>query len=149
MKTLKNKQSGNTASLHMLLDDLVGELPGLIRENHIAVKNEIPAELRTQTDPEAYLPLVSELLNTVMSNARDTCISISAERYRDVLTVRVVDRNNYNGYALDFGLMSVGRLAREIGGDVVVDGVQKRVATISLSIPDNPELMLCSYGAMA
>ncbi len=114
------------------------EIPGLLSGNMIIVENEISAELRMNADRKTILPLISELLKSVVINARNTCISITAEKYQDVLTLRVKDWNNYNGYALSFSMLSVSRHARLIGGEVNIDGVQKREATVSLSFPDTP-----------
>lgn len=132
-----NNASGN-ASLQLLLNKLVTELPGPVAGNMIMVENEISAELRMNADKDIILPLIDELLRTVVINARNTCISITAEKYNDVLTLRVVDRNNYNGYALSFSMLSVCRHARLLGGEISIDGVQKKVATVSLSFPDTP-----------
>ena len=114
------------------------EMPGLLSGNMIIVENEISAELRMNADRKTILPLISELLKSVVLNARNTCISITAEKYKDVLTLRVKDWNNYNGYALSFSMLSVSRHARLLGGEVNIDGVQKREATVSLSFPDTP-----------
>ena len=147
--TVHDNVAGNSSSLQLLLNELVSELPGLITGNRIVVENAVPAELQMFADKSVVLPLIYELLTTVVSNARNTCISISAEKYRDVVTLRVVDRNNYNGYALSFSLLSVGRHARYIGGDISVDGIQKKVATVSLSFPDLPGKKDCLFGAFA
>ena len=136
--TVQENECGENPSLQLLLNELMTEIPGLLSGNMIIVENEISAELRMNADRKTILPLISELLKSVVINARNTCISITAEKYQDVLTLHVKDWNNYNGYALSFSMLSVSRHARLLGGEVNIDGVQKREATISLSFPDTP-----------
>lgn len=150
MKTaLPGRVAGNSSSLQGLLNELVNDLSLPVYNNRIVVENEVSAELLMQADKSVVLPVIHDLLATVVSNARNTCISISAEKYRDVLTLHVEDRNNYNGYALSFGLLSVGRHARYIGGDICVKDVQKKVARVSLSFPDTPGRKVYPFEAYA
>lgn len=140
MKTAlpKGAAVAGSASLQLLLNELVSDLPSPTDGNKIHVENEIPGDILVQSDHDLVMPVIQDLLTTVVKNARNTCISISAEKFRDVVTLHVVDRNNYNGYALSFGLLSVGRHARHIEGDICVRDVQKKVARVSLSFPDIP-----------
>lgn len=146
MKTALPYQLANSrSSVQRLLNELVNELTFSAGNNRIMVENEVSAELLMESDKSLVLPVIHDLLSTVLSNARNTCISISAEKYRDVLTLHVVDSNNYNGYALSFGLLSVGRHARCIGGDISIKDIHKKVAKISLSFPDMPGRKVAPY----
>ncbi len=123
-------------SLQLLLDNLVNNLPETIFRNKISVKNNVTAEFKMNADREKIVPVIDEVLNTVVSNARNTSISITAERYSDTVILNFEDPNNYNGYALQFSLLSVGQSARHVGGDINIYGAQKREATVSFSFPD-------------
>lgn len=136
-------------SLQLLLNEAVSELPALMQVNKVIVENEIPSALVTQADKKAIGPVIGQLLKTVLTNARDTCITITAEKYSDVVSLHVMDRNNNNGYALSFGLLSVSRQARCMGGEIAAKNIQKRVATVSFSFPDNAGLKVYPFEACA
>lgn len=131
-----NQISTSQVSLQLLLDSLVDNLPETIFSNKISVKNNVGAEFKMNADREKIVPVIDEVLNTVVSNARNTSISITAERYSDIVILNFEDPNNYNGYALQFSLLSVGQSARHVGGDINIYGAQKREATVSFSFPD-------------
>ncbi|MFC0772724.1 hypothetical protein [Terrimonas alba] len=128
--------STNEVSLQLLLNNLVNNLPETIFRNKISVKNKVAAEFKMNADRDKIVPVIDEVLNTVVSNARNTSISITAERYSDIVILNFEDPNNYNGYALQFSLLSVGQSARHVGGDINIYGAQQREATVSFSFPD-------------
>ena len=136
-------------SLQLLVDELVNDLLGNILLNKIVVENEVSANLSLRADQNEVMLVINELLATVVANARDTSINITAEKFSDIVTLRVEDRNNFNGYALSFSLLSIGRKARCLGGDINIRGAQKRVATVSFSFPDSPQVKEYSCRALA
>ena len=141
---MKNSSIGDSASpsnftsvsLQLLLNKLLSNLPETIALNKIVIENGISSEFKTLADQNQVVPVIDELLTTVIANARNTCISITAEKFIDIVTLSFEDCNNYNGYALSFSLMAIERQARFIGGDITIQGAQKRVATVSFSFPD-------------
>ena len=150
MKALQNKDiagdsSFTSFSLQLLLNKLVSNLPGTIALNKIVVENEVPSELKMLADQSRVVPVIDELLTTVVANARNTCIHITAEKFSDIVTLSFEDQNNYNGYALSFSLMAIGQHARVVGGNINIQGAQKRVATVSFSFPDTPGMKRQAY----
>ena len=136
-------------SLQYWLNEAVNDLPSLMQLNKVVIDNEISAGLLTQADKNLVCPVINQLLKTVLTNARETSICITAEKYSDVVTLHVVDRNNNNGYALSFGLLSVGRHARRIGGDIAVKDIQRKVARVSFSFPDTAGTKAYTFEACA
>lgn len=132
-------------SLQLLIHKLVGNLTSDLLQNKIVIVNEISPELKMLADLSHVVPVINEILTTVVANGRNTCILITAEKITDIVTLNIQDRNNFNGYALSFSLMSIGRDARFIGGDISIDGAQKRVATVSFSFPDTPGIKRYAY----
>jgi len=123
-------------SLQLLVNRLVSSLPDVFVHNKISIVNEVPRDLKMIADENKITPVISELLTTVVANASNGDIHISAERYHDILTLNIQDRNNNNGYALDFSIMSIQPQAIEAGGSLTIEGKQKRVATVSFSFPN-------------
>lgn len=128
--------SAKQVSLQLLLNTLVENLPETIFRNKISVKNNVAAEFKMNADKDKIAPVIDEVLNTVVLNARNTSISITAERYPGIVILNFEDPNNYNGYALQFSLLSVGQSARHVGGDINIYGAKQKEATVSFSFPD-------------
>lgn len=115
---------------------MIGHLTGVVNKNRVRIENRVSADFKLYTDQSKVAPVIYEMLATIISNARNTSLTITAEKFIDTITLTVEDGNNYNGYALSFSLMAIEMQARIAGGNLSVNGVQKRVASISLSFPD-------------
>lgn len=131
---------GAGISLQLLVNRLVSSLPKSFLHNKISIVNEVPRNLQMVADEKKVTPVICELLTTVVANANNSHIHISADRYMDILTLNIQDRNNNNGYALDFSIMSIQQQANEIGGSLSIEGKQQRVATISFSFPNHEDI---------
>ncbi|PZR26216.1 MAG: hypothetical protein DI535_15365 [Citrobacter freundii] len=107
-----------------------------MRRSESHVVNEIPAELAVIAGQARVFPVIRELLNAVLANARKGNITVRAERFRDIMILEIEDRNNYNGYALDYSLRSLEELARRAGGQLSAKGQQQLTVTISFSFPN-------------
>ena len=127
-------------SLQLLVNRLVSSLPDAVAHNKISIVNDVPRNLQMVADENKLTPVICELLTTVVANARNSQIHISAERYRDILTLNIQDRNNNNGYALDFSIMAIQQQVTEVGGSLSIQGKQQRVATVSFSFPNHAEI---------
>ncbi len=125
-------------SLQLLLNDILFDLPDTIKGNNIVVKNAVSPELKMLAGQNGVITVINEILTTILSNARNTCILVTAEKYSDIVTLNFEDSNNFNGYALSFSLLLISQHARFEGGDISIRGAQKRVTTVSFSFPDMP-----------
>jgi hypothetical protein len=110
----------NGLSLQLLLNNLVRNLPGTIDRNKISVENQVPYDLKMYANQMKIVPVINELLTTVLANARNTTILLTAEKYSGIVTLNIRDSNNYNGYALSFSLRSLSQQARFAGGDICI-----------------------------
>lgn len=126
-------------SLHSFIDHLLSHLLAEnIRKSDSRVVNEISPEMNLVADQTKVFPVIKELLTAVLLNARKGNITLRAERFRDIMIFQIEDRNNYNGYALDYSLLSLEGSARLAGGYLSASGQQQLVATISFSFPNGP-----------
>jgi len=123
-------------SLNLLVNHLVSNSQGEAFRNKVTVVNEVPHDIQMMADKAALIPIIEELLTTVVANGRNSRIHISAERYGDVVILNIQDRNSYNGYAMSFSVMSIEPQVNEVGGSLKIDGKQSRVATVSFSFPN-------------
>ena len=123
-------------SLQAYIDQLLyAPLAEYMRKSESNVVNEIPPELAVIAGEAKVFPVIKELLNAVLLNARKGNITVRAERFRDIMILEIEDCNNYNGYALDHSLRSLEELARLAGGHISAKGQQQLKVTISFSFP--------------
>ena len=126
----------NGLSLQQLVNRLVSSSKEMALRNNVTVVNEVPGDFRITADKNKVVPVIEELLTTVVLNGKNSRVHVSADRYGDIVILNIQDRNNNNGYALAFSIMSVAPQAEEAGGSITIDGKQQRVATISFSFPN-------------
>jgi hypothetical protein len=125
----------NGLSLQQLVNRLVSSSKEMALLNKVVVVNEVPGDLIITADENKVVPVIDELLTAVVANGKNSSVYVSADRYRDIIILNIQDRNNNNGYALDFSIMSMEPQATEAGGSITIEGKQKKVATISFSFP--------------
>lgn len=124
-------------SLQLLVNRLVSSSLATALRNKISVVNEVPRDLNIFADENKVVPVIFELLTTVVANAFNSQICISADRYRDIVILNIQDRNNNNGYALAFSIQSIEPRAAMAGGYISIKGPQQKIATISFSFPNH------------
>jgi len=137
---------GTGISLRKLISRLVSSLSHSAAINRVFILNEVSAEFRIPDEQVKVISVIKELLTAMASNARHTCISVTAEKFTDIIILNFEDQNNYNGYALSFSLMAIERHARFAGGDISIDGAQKKVATVSFRFPGRYSMGRQAYG---
>ena len=125
----------NGLSLQQLVNRFVSSSQEMAFRNNVIVVNEVPGDLIITADENKVTPVIDELLTAVVLNAKNSSIHVSADRYSDIVILNIQDRNNNNGYALAFSIMSVKQQATAAGGSLSIDGKQKKVTTISFSFP--------------
>ncbi len=126
--------SGTT--LQQLVNNLVSNsLSNAIHNRSIIVNDIEQGILLGAPDPRMF-PVLNDLLATVVANSRDGEIHISADVYRDTMTIQIQERNNYNGYALSFSVNSIEPDAVRFGGHIAIIGAQRKIATIFFSFPN-------------
>jgi hypothetical protein len=124
-------------SLQLLVNRLVSNSQtGIVRSKSIVV-NKVPAEVLITDDENKITPVINELLTTMVANARNGSIYITAERFREIIILQIQDRNNYNGYALAFSIKNIEPQATTIGGHISIKAAQQLVATVSFSFPNH------------
>jgi hypothetical protein len=123
-------------SLRQVINQLLSHsLPSSPNCKNIIV-NEITADICMTGDEDKVLPVISELLSSVVSNARNGNIHITAEQFRDGVILEIQERNTYNGYALAYRVQSIEPQAAMLGGYITMKGKQQLVTTISFGFPN-------------
>ncbi|HEU4575864.1 MAG TPA: hypothetical protein VFS36_12740 [Chitinophagaceae bacterium] len=84
---------------------------------------------------EGVTAIISHLLSTVITQARDSYITITAEQFGDVVTLEVQDNSSYNSYAVACRVEQYRGLAQTLGGNLGINGCGKKVTTVTFSFP--------------
>lgn len=132
-------------SLRFLINRLMNDSLLSAVQSKSSMVNEISPELQMIADEKKIAPVISKLLTTVLANSRNGKIHITAGRFRDVVILEIQDRNNYNGYALAYSILSMQSQATMIGGYITMEGQQQLVTTISFGFPNTPEMPTYAY----
>lgn len=121
--------------LQQLINQLLANSMATAFKNNSLVTNEISREVQLSRDKVIVAPIIKDLLATIITNSRNGQIFISADRFRDTITLQIQERNNYNGYALAWSIQSMETEAAMVGGNITINGAQQKVITISFSFP--------------
>lgn len=127
-------------SLRVLVNQLVSNSRRYADRTKSLIANEISGEICMVADKDKIGSVINELLTTVVVNARNGNIHISAEKYKDSVTLQIQERNNYNGYALSNSIQSLQQQASSFGGHISMNGKQQLIATISFNFPNQQEI---------
>ena len=134
---VKNQDRG--LSLQQLVNQLLASSMPTAFHSKTLVINEVSRAMELSKDRAGIAPVIRDLLSTVIVNARNGQIYISADRFRDITTLYVQERNNYNGYALGYSVRTLEQEAAVHGANISITGEQQRVITVSISFPNNSE----------
>jgi len=132
---ITNNIAGKTV-LQNVVDKLIHTLSPVAIRNNSSIVNDIPSKLDIGADENTVISVISGLLRSVINNARESCIRISAkEMYGKIVTVMVKDSNSFNTYAVACSLQDVVPLAEKIGGHLDITNERKKVTTIAFRFP--------------
>lgn len=122
-----------SASLQLLLQAMIRSSQHLAGNNNSIVMNEVSHNICLAAENQKMIPIINELLRTVIANSRNSQICITAERFRDIVILEIQDRNNFNGYALGFSIQTIEPDAANAGACLQFNGQKQKVATVSFS----------------
>jgi hypothetical protein len=128
-------------SLQLLVNQLLANSMPTAFHSKTLVINEISRAMELSKDRAGIAPVIRDLLSIIIINARNGQIHISADRFRDITTLYVQERNNNNGYALGYSVRTLEQEAAVHGANISITGEQQRIVTISISFPNNAEGM--------
>jgi len=125
-------------SLQSIINNLISSQLQYSQKNRNVMVNEVTSDVILLAEESRIAPVLDELLSTVVRNARNGRIYISAERFRDIITIEIEERNTYNGYALSYSIKALEPIARLAGGYIAIKGQHQLTTTVSFSFPNQP-----------
>lgn len=123
-------------SLRQLTSEVLEELWPQAADRHTVIRNHIGRSLLLDRHRYASVrQVLSELLQTVVAHSEHGEIIISTDLYRDSVTLLIQERNNNNGFALEFKVGALQTDIARVGGYLSIDHAREKVTTISLNLP--------------
>ena len=112
-------------------------LPVAVRNNSFFV-NEVPSTLTVDHNQSWVSSVVANLFASVVNNAWDTCIRVSAKAYGYVIVMEIQESGAVSSYAMACDLQQVQALAEKIGGTLNISLNNHSTTTIAFSFPNLP-----------
>lgn len=124
-----------TTGLHWLVNRLIiSSLPVAVRNNSFFV-NDVPADLAFTADAEMVATVLGGMLQSVATNATDSCIRVTAKVYTHVILVHVRDNNQCNTMSITDSLQQMQGLTQKIGGFLGITSKRREETVITFSFP--------------
>jgi hypothetical protein len=131
-------EAASMFDLREMADSLTKSFLPLASRNQSFFVNDIPEDLYLGTNPAAISSILGDLLFSMISNAKDTCIQLTAKIYSDVILVHVKDCSTFNSYAVSSSLQRLQPLVERMGGFVNITSQRKKVTTVAFCFPNIP-----------
>ena len=123
-------------ALQSVIDKLITPLVPIAVRNNSFIVNDVPSFLKFGNDEKGVASVIDGILRSVIHNARESCIRISAQLlYGKMMVVSVKDSNSFNTYAVACSLQDVLPLAQKLGGQLDISNQRQKVTTIAFKFP--------------
>ena len=127
-------------ALQNLIDRLIAPLVPIAARNNSFIVNDVPSFLKFGHDEKGVASVIDGILRSVIHNARESCIRVSAQLlYGKMIVVSVKDSNSFNTYAVACSLQDVLPLAQKLGGGLDIMNQRQKVTTIAFRFPAEQE----------
>jgi hypothetical protein len=125
-------------TLRRMASQLTETFRSIAQRNQNYFVNDIPDELYIDTDPNLIATIFGHLLSAVVSNAKESCIRLSAKTYGNVILLHIKDYNSFDHGGVEDNLRQLQSLAEKAGGSVGITSHRQNVATFAFSFPNLP-----------
>lgn len=119
--------------LHLIIQHLLGECSPTAGNRSNLLQNHVPEDMEVKGDVKVISSVIKGLLHAVISNAKGSCIRVTAKTYHNVVLLHVKDSSSYNNYAVTAGLQKVQPLAEQVGGFLEITSQRQLETTIAFS----------------
>ncbi|HVZ55431.1 MAG TPA: hypothetical protein VG870_02125 [Chitinophagaceae bacterium] len=127
-------QTPQSEPLNQLVSRLSAPYFSTAVHNRTKLVNAISSDIQV-VPHEGIKAIISHLLSTVITQARDSFITITAERFGDLISLEVQDNSSFNSYAVACRVEQYKGLAQTLGGDLGINGYGKKITTVTFSFP--------------
>ena len=140
VNTIITGESKTNLSLHELVDDVIKKSSQIPVNSKSLIENNVAGNLYINTNEDIVASVIDGLLHSMIINATEGDIHISAqELFGNTIKVFVRDNNCYNTYAVACNLKNMVPLAEQIGGFLNITNQRQKITTLEFSFPVKKE----------
>ena len=125
---MENPKPTQVNKLNDVVDRLINTLLPKASINRSFFVNDIPDHLPLKKESPVITSVLGGLLSTIVSNAKDSCIWLSAKLYGNVVLVHVKNAHGFNPHAIQGQLQQLQTLAEKNRGTI---GFTRHQSTIT------------------
>jgi len=136
LNTIITGESKTNLSLHELVDEAIKKSANIPVSSKSLIANNVSGDLYIKTNEDIVSSVIQGLLQSMIMNATDGDIHVSAqELFGNTVKVFVRDNNCYNTYAVACNLQNMVPLAEQIGGYLNITNQRQKITTLEFSFP--------------
>ena len=137
MKTLSEPATASSpVTIHQLVKLIAtNALPSAARNSSFIV-NEVPETFIIIADENILATVLSRLLYSLVNQAENSCIRVTANEYDDIIFVYMKSTRGINNHAIDNDLQQAQSYAKKMNGNVGLSRNEEKVTGIVFSFPN-------------
>ena len=128
---MESTKPTQVSKLNDVVDRLINTLLPKAYRNKSFFVNDIPDHLQLQRNSPIITTVLGGLLSTVISNAKDSCIWLSAKLYGNVVLVHVRNSGGFNTQAIERQLQLLQTLAVKTRGTIGFTSHQSSITSLT------------------
>jgi len=128
---MENPKPNHVSKLNDVVDRLISTLLPKACSNKSFFVNDIPNHLEFKKESPVVTSVLGGLLSTVISNATNSCIWLSAKLYGNVVVLHVKNAKGFNPHIIRGQLRQLQALAEKRGGTIGFARDQNTVTSLT------------------
>ena len=123
-------QAAAKITLHTLVDCLLPGFRSVSLKQKVHILNDVPGGFYFTTDETLLSALISKLFSLIIGSSNNSCIKVTAVRYRNIILLHLKDTNKFN-WTPDSTWEQLNPLAEKLGGCIVANPADRASVTFS------------------
>jgi len=128
---MESTKPTQVSKLNDVVDRLINTLLPKAYRNKSFFVNDIPDHLQLEQDSPVITSVLGGLLSTVISNAKESCIWLSAKIYGNVVLVHVKNSKGFSTHAMESQLQQLQTLAVKTRGTIGYTSHQSSITSLT------------------
>jgi|SRR5688572_6287348 len=123
-------QAAANITLHSLVACLLPGFRSVALKQKVHILNDVPAGFCVTTDETLLSTLIRKLFSSIIDRSNNSCITVTAKRYRNIILIHLKDTNKFN-WTPDSTWEQLNPLAEKLGGCIVANPADRASVTFS------------------
>lgn len=132
-----NIQTPSKITLHNLVACLLPNFHSITIKQKVHILNDVPCGFCVTTDENLLASVISTLMVSLSGKSRNSCIKITAKRYRNIILLHMKDTYNRHVSISSNAWEELNPLAKKLGGCIVTNQADSAAITLSFRCLSN------------